>query len=298
MVLYDNGLEIAVAIVSVIITAFTILLIIIYSINKSFKSIPCYFNIFFCVIITLDDILRLIPISEGEGSGDINEANLLCRMQAITLSTLDKYLLSLITVYSAINFFSVFFVEFYQKYIKLIFISLIIIGFIISLILSIIFYNCGFRYRSIICYIDTEHKTKIILDTIYTSFLFLINIICLIGVIIHMIKLIGEYKFKSNKILERKCKNHLRRFIIDLIINLIYFITILLLIIRVLPSGTYKDLVCVLACLMVELFFTINTQLINAFIRLITCNKVDKYKENENENNEELLKEDENVDDE
>ena len=61
----DGGMKIACIIISSLITIFTIGIIIIYSLNKSFKSLPCYFNILFCVVNSLDNILRLIPPSLG-----------------------------------------------------------------------------------------------------------------------------------------------------------------------------------------------------------------------------------------
>ena len=285
----EEGIKYSVIIICGIITLFTILLIIIYSIDKNFKSIPCYFNIFFCIIITLDDLLRLIPQSEGVEFGEkITEPNLLCKMQAMALSILDKYILNLVTVYSIINFLSIIFTNFYEKYTKAIFIILIFIGLAISLIFSIIYYLNGIRFRSIICYIDSHQSFKIISDTILTSLLFLINLFCLLCVIINVIILIKKYKLKDNKIRLRTCKKHLIRLSIYLIINFITFILILLLINKLIPSGTDKDLLYVLLCLLIELCFTMNGQLFKAFMRLITCNKIDKFKEINDDNTTQL----------
>lgn len=261
-----------VMIISIIITIFTVLLIIIYSLNKSFKSIPFYFNIFFCIIISLDDILRFVP-SGVDGSQKNDGETTWCKIQAISLSILDKYILLLITIYSLINYISQFNVEFYQNHMKAIFISLIIAGILISIIISIIFFLEGISYKSLICYVDTYNNVKKIVDSIYTVILFLINAFCLIRVITHMIKLIKEYRDNGNSQKENSCKSHLTRLIIDLIINLIIFGYILLLINKWIPSGGYKDFVYVLLCLVAELFYTINKQLIKAFINIITCKK-------------------------
>ena len=261
-----------VIIISIIITVFTVLLIIIYSLNKSFKSIPFYFNIFFCVMISLDDILRFVH-SGANDSQNIGKVTTWCKIQAITLSILDKYILLLITIYSLINYLSQFNVEFYQNHMKGIFIFLTITGILLSIIISIIFYIQGINYKSLICYVDTYNDFKKIVDSIYTILLFLVNSFCLICVIIHMIKLIKEYRDNGYSEKEKSCKNHLIRLIIDLIINLIIFGYILLLINKWIPSGAYKDFVYILLCLVAELFYTINKQLLKAFINIITCKK-------------------------
>ena len=261
-----------VIIISIIITVFTVLLIIIYSLNKSFKSIPFYFNIFFCVMISLDDILRFVPSGTDDSKKNEKETTW-CKIQAISLSILDKYILLLITIYSLINYISQFNVEFYQNHMKTIFISLIISGFLISIIISIIFFIQGISYKSLICYVDTYNSVKKVVDSIYTVLLFLINAFCLIRVITHMVKLIKEYRDNGNSQKEKSCKNHIKRLIIDLIINLIIFGYILFLINKWIPKGGYKDFVYILLCLVAELFYTINNQLIKAFINIITCKK-------------------------
>ena len=283
-----------VIIISIIITVFTVLLIIIYCLNKSFKSIPFYFNIFFCIIISLDDILRFVH-SGAKDSQEIDEATTWCKIQAIILSILDKYILLLITIYSLINYISQFNVEFYQNHMKAIFISLIITGILLSILISMFFYSQGISYNSLICYVDTYNNLKKIVDSIYTILLLLINSFCLIRVIIHMIRLINEFRDNGNSQKEKSCKNHLFILITDLIINLIIFGYILLHINKWIPSGGYKDFVYILLCLVVELFYTINKQLIKAFINIITCKKEennrsdsnisnDDYDDNDNDN--------------
>ena len=63
--------------------------------------------------------------------------------------------------------------------------------------------------------------------------------------------------------------NHWLRFIIDLIINIIAFGYFLLLISKILPKSEIKDLIYIILCLVVELFFSIN----RALKRYITCQK-------------------------
>ena len=66
--------------------------------------------------------------------------------------------------------------------------------------------------------------------------------------------------------------NHWLRFIIDLIINIIVFVYVFLIITKSLPTTWAKDLIYIILCLVVELFFTLN----GALIRYITCQKDDE----------------------
>ena len=96
-----------------LITVISIFILIIYSINKSFKSLPWYFNIFFCIINSMDNIVRVIPYFIEKKITNQNKE--ICKIQAIFLNTFDKYLLTLMTIYSIINYISQFHIKLYQK---------------------------------------------------------------------------------------------------------------------------------------------------------------------------------------
>ena len=270
----DGIMKIACILVSSLITIFTIGIIIIYSLNETFKSLPCYFNILFCVVNSLDNILRLIPPSLGvDLSKKVNKANFACKMQAISLSVLDKYLLSLMTIYSIIYYLGQFNNKFYQENTKALFVAFIFCGLIISLILSICYYFGGIIFLDEICYINGKNLFNKISDNIYTIVLFIINLFCLTKVILQMITLIKESIDNSNLVKELSSRKHLRRLIIDLIINIIAFIFIVLLINKLIPEGEYLDMLFVLLCLMVELFFTMNEQFYSVIIKIFKCQK-------------------------
>ena len=71
----------------------------------------------------------------------------------------------------------------------------------------------------------------------------------------------------------QKSSHFLLRFILDLGITIIAFVYIFLLINKIFPKGSHKDLAYILICLIVELFFTVNEYLYRAFVRMVTCNK-------------------------
>jgi len=89
----------------------------------------------------------------------------------------------------------------------------------------------------------------------------------------------NKYQNSDKLIQKEKSKSFLRRFIIHLIINIIAFTYIFLLINKTFPKGSYKDLIYILICLIVELFFTVQRPLYKAFMRILTCNKIEKFKE-------------------
>ena len=244
---------------------------------------------FFGVIIALNNIIRLIPFRFTVGPQEPEgQENVVCKTQAFLATLFDKLLVSLMTNYSIVNYLSVFKSDFYKKYIKRIYIILIFIGFCFSLMLTIIYYRDGISEKDILCYIHTRTTTKIVTDDIYTSILFLINLFCLIRLIVYLGKLSKQYSSEGKMIQFKKSTNYLNRFVLDLIINLIAFAYIFMVINKLLPKGSYKDLIFTIICLIVELFFTLNKSLYYAFIRVLSCNKYYKITDEPDNNDNDL----------
>jgi hypothetical protein len=274
----EEGLPKSLLILSIVIALFTILIIIIYCKGDSFKSYPCYFNIFFCLSITLDNLLRLIQIKR-EDKG--NEVTVWCLIQALSLSLFDKIILNSITIYSIIHYLGFYKQEFYENNLKKIFITLVIINIFISCILTFIFSLLGIDSDGEVCYVNTDESLKKILDSIYTCILLFIDIICILSLLYGLIKLSKQYK-ESKDYRNSKSNLYICRFLFDLFLNIITFGYILILINKILKLDKeykfLKDLIYIVLCLIMELFFTINSELFKEFMRLLTCNKVEKYR--------------------
>jgi hypothetical protein len=283
------ALKVFYIIFSILMIIFSILLIIVYLKDKKnhlsnnssekMKLYLCYLNILFCSVVITNNVMRLIPESltadyYGE-QADINDKKYspLCKIQAFSVSLLDKLLLSLITIYSLNHYLSVFHIDYYKQNMKKICILLPLSGFLLSLVLTIIFLLDGISLKDVLCYIHTRTLVKKLFDNIYTSLLFLVNIICLTRLLINLNDLKKKYGENGNQIMLKKSQGFIKRFIINLILNIFSFLYIFLLINKVFPRGNYKDLIYILICLIVELFFTFNEYLFKAFVRLITCNK-------------------------
>ena len=270
-------------IISIIISLFAFLLLIIYLLNKKFRSYPCYFNIIFTLSITIDNLIRLIPGGKGDkGDNPLEKKTVLCHIQAFSLTLFDKLMLTLMTSYSIIAYMGSFHLYYYKTNVKKVFIGLTIVSFLISLITTLLFYLNGISNRSQYCYVETKDKFKQVVDSIVTSILLLISLYCIINLIkkILEIKAEKENEEEGENSLE-SIKKHLCRFIWDLIVTIITFGYVILLINKLLTFFDHfgKDLVYILLSLLVELFFTINSELIKEVIRILTCKKEEDNKE-------------------
>ena len=275
----------ALFIVNAIISIAAILLIIIYSTNKKFRSYPCYFNIIFTLTITLDSLIRLIPGGQGTGEDNKADITILCKIQAFTLTMFDKMMLTLMTSYSLIAYLGSYKLQFYKKNEKIIFIILTVVSTIFSLITTIIFYLQAISNRSQYCYVETKNSVKKRVDTIVTAGLFGISLFCIISVLINIYCLKLE---RENDTAEaRKAINfHFIRFILDFIISSMTFIYVILLINKFIPYETFvKDLIYVLLSLIVELFFTINIELIREVGKILHCQNDIEEEDSQQEGN-------------
>ena len=278
--------DIVLILISFIIALFTILIICIYSQGESFKSYPCYFNIFFCVVITIDNLIRLLHLSPNSPDATLDDASTMCWMQAIFLSFLDKIILNSITIYSIIHFLGIHMQIFYEQNFKKIYIILVIINLRLSSLITLVFCLKGLSLTSEICYPDTKNNTKKILDTIFTCVLLFIDIICISLIIYGVCRLSRTYKESKDAMKMKASRKYICRFIIDLLINIIVFGYILLLINKMVffidkEHKYMKDVIYISLCLIVELFFTLNSELSKELMRLLTCNKVEKFKKKE-----------------
>ncbi len=269
--------HVSLIIISVIILIIAICLIIIYCMNKNFRSYPCYFNIIFTLTIAFDNIIRLIPGGRGTGIDNNDPKTFGCKIQAFSLAFFDKLILTLMVSYSIIAFLGSFKNEFYHNNEKIIFIILTIVSLFISAFSTIIFFINGISDRSEFCYVETKNIVKKIADTIITGILFIISLICITTTIVKVDQLRREITAQGR---DSSITFHEIRFIFGFLINLITFIYVILLILKLMPFNSFaKDIIYILLCLLVELFFTVNSQLIKEIKRIITCTNIDNIED-------------------
>lgn len=256
--------------ISILISIIAVFLIIIYLINRKFRSYPYYFNILFIVTIAIDNIIRLIP----EDNIKKDDETIGCKIQAFTLTLFDKLMLNLIAVYSIFAYLENFQNFFYKPNEKIIFIISTVSSFILSLILALIFFFPGIS-KGQYCYVSNSTLKKIV-DTIITSILLIISLFCLISLLINIKQIKQESEnVPENEHGKRQVDFYLIRFIGAIILNLLIFGYVITLINNLIDfkKDFIKDLIYMLLSLLVELFFTIKIELINEVKKMLTCNK-------------------------
>ena len=262
--------------ISILISIIAVFLIIIYLINRKFRSYPYYFNIIFILVIAVDNIIRLIP---GEIDSKQKET-IGCKIQAFTLTLFDKLMLILMTIYSIFAYLENFQNFFYKPNEKIIFIISTSGSFVLSLILAFIFFFQGIE-KSEYCYVESN-TLKNIVDSSITGLLLLISLFCLISLLINIKQIKQERENDpENEQGKEQVDFYLVRFIGALIMNLLTFGYVIILINNLIKfkKDFIKDLIYMLLSLSVELFYTIKIELINQVKKMVTCNKGEEESE-------------------
>ena len=254
--------------ISVLITVSAILIVIVYAKSKIFHSYPYYFNIFFMLTIMLNNLIRLIPGRPEENEFD---TSIQCYIQGIILTVLDKLMLCQITSYSVIYYLGSFHSEFFERNKMMIFLILSEAGFAISMILATVFSFKGMSVSSQFCYVRTRDNTKYIVDTIVTTLLWLISVLCTLRLLLNLIKIkkeVAVFNRKADSITYHTC-----RFSFNLVFNILIYLYVDLLINKKLTWMTdwTKDLYYILLSFIGEIFFTIKAEVWKEAKRIITC---------------------------
>ena len=258
-------------ITSSIIIVFNLFMIFIYIKNKKLKSFHIYFNIFFCTVIFLSNIIRLLKVgnfSEGQ--------NAFCQIQAVLLAILDKLIIYLISNYSMIFYLGIIKNNFFVSNGKKIYIILPIISLTISIVLAIIFFSVGgYAYQNFFCYVNISNDVEKILDTIVTTLFLIISIYSLIVVLINIISLKNIFQ-KEQVDMNNKFKHQIIRFCFILIINILIYIYIIFINNELFSLDKYiEDSIYLLLCLIFEIFLIINERIIIEAKNIFTCKNND-----------------------
>lgn len=270
-------------ILSFAIIVITFFLIFIYIKVKDLHSYPCYFNIFLCASISIDNILRLIPFYDNKKYHNPSE-HTWCKAQGFLLALFDKLMLTTMTIYSIISFLCMAKYNLYEQYEKFLYIALIIIGILISLILAIIFMLNNVTNYADVCYVRSEKNDNVgtdlvvnkkVIDIIATTILLVINIYCISHTLVYLFKTSQECKTNGDI---RKSKNylfHFWKYLIDLILTIITFIVVILIVADKLFTNNefLIGFSYVFSSLLVVIFFSFNIRVFREAKRLILCQK-------------------------
>jgi hypothetical protein len=249
-------------------------LTVIYCTDIKFRKILYYFNTYFALIIAVNNLIRLIPLTKDN---DQVETSTACKIQAFFLAFFDKLMLTSMTSFSFIWCYVILYKEEIKNKNKerKLYVFSNSFGGIISFVCSLIFSIQGNTSdRSEFCYVDTRNEVKQWLDSIVTLILFIINLVCFIIILTN----IKEMKRENREMVIKEVYSYdLKIFILGLILNIIIFIYVFLLIIKKLPFDNFaKDIIYVLLSFFIDLYIIVNEELIDYLRKFFGCEKKDE----------------------
>ena len=261
---YWGAIHLASAILN---TIFSVFIIIVYIKSKFFHSYAYYFNILFTLIICIRNLMRLIQKIEYNG---------FCFFQAFLLSTFDKFIQVQITSYSIINYIGMFSNKFFEANKKQIFIMLTALSAFYSFGLTIIFISQGLSGEAYCCYVKTSASLKKILDTLFSVILLSINLFCTLRIILTLCK--SKNQNMENKKKSEDIKRHLSRFISEIFFVTFIFLIVIFTVNKIFMDDIekeFKEIMYEILLLIMEIFYTMNKEILKEVKRIFCCKKED-----------------------
>ena len=238
---------------------------------------PCYLNFILSASIAINNIVRLLKV--------FNDSTFFCKFQAFVLAVFDKLIYTTITVNSYLTYRGLLDNEFYMNNIKSLFIITNIISISISLILGIIFL-CNGTDKYNVCYVKGG-SFKENIDTVVSFLLFFIFLYSNIKSLLFLLKNIKElFVIKENI---SAYVWHFYRMLASLFFcSLAFLITLLIINDSLFMDDDEIDLCFITVCLILDLFYTLNSTVIKQTLILFGCRVEEKVMEidEDNEDNE------------
>jgi len=229
---------------------------------------PCYLNIILSTTLIIDNIVRYISIEGNESFS--------CKFQAFILAVFDKLILTSITVNSYLTYLGLSNNEYYMANIRSLFIKTNLISILSSLIIGLFFLFGGTQMYNNVCYVKaTDVKEKS--DSVITIILFIIALYSNLKSILLLLRNIKELSLNENNNISGYLV-HFYRMLFSIYLSSIMFLVSLLIINDCLfVSDFHIDLCFVVLCLIIDLFYTMNSTVINQTLILFGCKKPITY---------------------
>lgn len=259
----------AVNIVTYIANSFIILitfyLIFLYIKGKEFHQKKVFNIILLGMTLFFDNILRLIPM----------DVYILRHIQAFLLTFFDKLILTTITSQALIIYFGACQTRLYYKNELAMFLVPLILGLAISAALTILYiiiankevgdggitnFNGKNNYFYVI---GTD--LKVLCDTIFNGVFLFVNVFCSVVLLIFLSQ--KKKKAELGIIEDLDYGHHHLKIILMFILNSMMFIESFLIIYDKMPSD-YIDLIYVISCLLLDLYYAINKIIIKETMRI------------------------------
>jgi hypothetical protein len=204
------------------------------------------------------------------------EYNGFCFFQAFLLSTFDKFIQVQITSYSIINYIGMFSNKFFEGNKKQIFIMLTALSAFYSFGLTIIFISQGLSGEAYCCYVKTSASLKKILDTLFSVILLSINLFCTLRIILTLCK--SKNQNMENKKKSEDIKRHLSRFISEIFFVTFIFLIVIFTVNKIFMDDIekeFKEIMYEILLLIMEIFYTMNKEILKEVKRIFCCKKED-----------------------
>ena len=268
-----DAIKIITYIINSLIILVSLLLIFLYIKSREFHQYQCYNILILSIIIFFDNILRIIPMN----------VLVLRHFQAFLLTFFDKLILTTITSQALILYLGVCQTKVYFKKEKLIFCLSLILGILISFILALLYIIIAnsqqgeggitnYEDTSIYFYaMDTDFKS--ISDTIFNGIFLLFNLYYSIILLIYIAK--KRKKVRLGIIEDLDYGHHTLKIVLMFIINSSLFIESDLIIYDKIPDHLI-DLIYIITCLLVDLYYAINKIIIKEMMKIFCKKYYDK----------------------
>jgi hypothetical protein len=268
-----EGAQIAIYILNGVIILITAYLIFLYIKSDTFRIYPCYNILIISFIVFYDNIIRLLPLRFIKA---IKIFAAFKYTQAFLLTFMDKLLLSTITCQVVITYLGVCHTRFYFDSEKKIFVSTLLIGVVISIIISLVYIILPGKlanYGDYFYCFDFGYKKKII-DIIFNGLFLLITL----ALTLLLLGYIGTKKKEVSLglIEDLDYGHHFTKILIMFIVNSLLFIESFLIIFDAFPVSNV-DLFYLGLCLIILLYYTINRKVIEETMKIFCYNY---YKKN------------------
>ena len=249
----DKGAFIPTLIVNILIIIIGLYLSFLLIKSKSFHTYPCYNMIIFSLILFFDNILRILPLTDGEE----DKFNALEYIQAFLLVFFDKLILATLTIHALIFYLGVIKTEFYYRHEKKIFFISFAINLIVCATISGLYVGIKGIYQvkdRFFCYCEDSDEKKIT-DTVFNSVYYIINLFCNINLFAFIYQ--RKREAEAGIIDDLDYRHNFIRIILLFILNFCTFLESYLIIHDVI-SGKYVDILYLFTCLLMDLYNTLN----------------------------------------
>ena len=255
--------EASIYILNVLMILIGLYLIFLYLKSKDFQTYSTFNILIMSLTILLDNIVRIIPLKSAP--------DFFHYLQAFLLVLCDKMILSFLSMQIVVIYIAIIWMETYYKNEKKIFIIGTIICFAISAIITTLFVFIPeklYEDDHTTYYYCDDWNGKRIIDVTYIGILLFINFFCIVVLLVYFSK--KKKEAEEGKIDDYGYRRQFIRFLIIFFVNMIFVTESLLIIYDFLPGNV--DFIYLCSCLVVDLCYSINSNVIKETKKLF-CRK-------------------------